>query len=99
MAKLLLSTAGKDCPTSDVYWLRMKILLAAGDAVGALKIAQEHGKVGSLNRLWYRMTMVPEIMEKLEDGKAEGWELEWQWVVEKVKGDWEWCVQPCSMRV
>jgi hypothetical protein len=91
IAKLLLSTSGSDNSTSDIYWLRTRILLAAGDAAGALQVAQEHGKVGSLNRLWYRMTVMPEILVKLDaERREEGWKVEWDWVVGKLKNDSEW---------
>lgn len=47
--------------------------------------------MGSLNRLWYRMTAVPENLAKLDaERREEAWKVELQWVTGKLKSDSEW---------
>lgn len=47
--------------------------------------------MGSLNRLWYRMIAVPEILAKLDTELREAaWKVEWEWVVGKLRSDSEW---------
>lgn len=87
IAKLLINTSGKDSSTSDIYWLRLQILISSGDLNEALKIAQEQGKGGSLAMMWYRMEAVPVILSRLEADQEEGWKVEWDWVTSKIKED------------
>ena len=87
IAKLLINTSGKESSTSDIYWLRLQILISSGDLTEALKIAQEQGKAGTLAMMWYRMEAVPVILSRLESGVEEGWKTEWEWVSDKIKED------------
>jgi hypothetical protein len=87
ISKLLLNTSGKVSSTSDEYWLRLQILISSGDLADALKVAQEQGKAGSLALEWYRMDAVPVILDRMDQGQAEGWKIELEWITNKIRED------------
>jgi hypothetical protein len=86
----LLSTTARPCATSDHLWLRLQILISAGDLEEAYRFAREEGFGGSLARAWWRMEAVPVIFGRMaEKGKEVDWEGEWSAVEEVLKGDKE----------
>ena len=90
VASLLLSTTGRACPSSETLWLRLQVLLSAGELDEAWRIVQEEGDGGSLARSWWRMQAVPVIFERMEQkGKEAPWGLEWDKCAEKLRNDTE----------
>lgn len=87
IAKTLLSTTPRECATSDQLWLRLQILMSAGDLDEAYTYACDEGFGGSLARAWWRMEAVPIIFERMkETGRGLDWKGEWEAVEAVVRG-------------
>ena len=79
IATTLLSTSGKTCVSSEHLWLRLQILISAGDLDEAYRLAKEEGFCGGLVRAWHRMECVPVIFKRMiGKGKEPDWDGEWE---------------------
>ncbi|WRT66679.1 uncharacterized protein IL334_003639 [Kwoniella shivajii] len=87
IALLLLNTS-KTPTTSETLWLKLQILLSAGQLDDALRFVQDEGKQGGLVRLHWRMEGVKEILSRMEsDKKVSTWKEERDWVSKLLKDD------------
>ncbi|OCF74339.1 hypothetical protein I204_04710 [Kwoniella mangroviensis CBS 8886] len=89
IALLLLNTS-KSPSTSEGLWLKLQIVLSAGQLEEALVFLQDQGQEGGLVRLWWRMEGAREVLKRMEEGGKDTiqyWEKEREWVGELLKAD------------
>lgn len=87
----------KQFATADIMWLRLQILISAGELEQAWNVIEAEAlrDHGSLTREWWKMRAAEVILKRMED-KGEDvslkWEAAWTYINNQLRVDPTACV-------